>query len=92
MAQKGKRTVSQISTAERGTLVTMVGIVNAAGQHIPPVYVCPRKRPNPLFMRGAFTGSLGLFSESGWMTSELHLEVLKHIKTHSKCSKVQSYY
>lgn len=58
----------------------MVAIVNAAGNHVPPVYVCPRKRANPLFMNGAVPGAIGLFSDSGWINAELHLEALKHKK------------
>ncbi|KAF2887415.1 hypothetical protein ILUMI_18758 [Ignelater luminosus] len=33
----GKKQVSQIASAERGELVTFVGIINAVGQSLPPV-------------------------------------------------------
>ncbi|XP_018792542.1 PREDICTED: uncharacterized protein LOC108971138 [Bactrocera latifrons] len=41
-AAKGQRSVSQASSAERGSLVTIVGIVNACGNRLPPAYIFPR--------------------------------------------------
>lgn len=79
--------MSQASSAERGALVTMVGIINAAGNHIPPVYVFPRKRVHPSFTQGALLGSCALLANSGWMNSEIFPDVLRHIKKYSLCSK-----
>lgn len=39
---KGKRTVSQMTPAERGTLVTLVAIIGATGKSVPPFLVFPR--------------------------------------------------
>lgn len=36
IARKGQKQVGQITSSERGTLVTMVGCVNAIGNNIPP--------------------------------------------------------
>lgn len=82
----GKKQVSQAASAERGELVTFVGIVNAAGQSIPPVYVFPRVRNIDDFMHGAPISSLALGNKSGWMTAELFPNVLKHIVTHTHCT------
>ena len=64
----GKKQVSQIASAERGELVTFVGIVNAAGQTYPPVYVFPRVRNLPDLVTDAPTLSLALGNKTGWMT------------------------
>lgn len=87
VSTKGKKQVGQISSAERGVLVTFVGIINAIGRSLPPIFVYPRIRnPSEYLSEGAPTGSVALGNKSGWMTSELFLEVLKHIVHHTKCT------
>lgn len=88
LAQKGQRSVCQVTSAERGTLVTVVGIINAIGNHLPPVFIYPRQRRNPRFAIGSFPGSLFLLSKSGWIVSELFINVLQHIKKNTNCSKI----
>ncbi|GLV38070.1 hypothetical protein CBL_21253, partial [Carabus blaptoides fortunei] len=46
VASIGKKQVGQIASAEKGELVTCVGIVSASGATIPPAYIYPRLR-NP---------------------------------------------
>lgn len=87
IAQSGKKQVGQIVSAERGELVTLCGIINAAGCSIPPALVFPRVRFKDQFLMGAPTGSLGLATRSGWMTAELFPLVLKHIKEYAQCSR-----
>lgn len=82
----GKKQVSQAASAERGELVTFVGIINASGQSIPPVYVFPRVRNIDEFMSGAPVSSLALGNKSGWMTADLFPSVLKHIVAHVRCT------
>ena len=41
VAEKGSKQVGRITSAERGTLVTVVGYINAAGQSIAPFFVFP---------------------------------------------------
>ncbi|XP_073821485.1 uncharacterized protein [Musca autumnalis] len=86
ISTKGQRTVSQVVSAERGPLVTMVGIVSASGNALPPVYVFPRVRYNDHFVNGGPNGCIGLADKSGWMTAELFVDVLKHIKANTHCS------
>ena len=64
---------SQISR-ERGATMTFVGIINAAGHYLPPVFIIPRRRWNDSFMRGTLYGSKGILQSSGWMTGETFLE------------------
>ena len=46
LALKGTKQVGSITSAERGTLVTMIGAVNAIGNSIPPAFIFPRVRVN----------------------------------------------
>lgn len=87
LADKRQRQVGQITSAERGQLVTLGGAISATGNFIPPVYIFPRAKYNPSFINGAPEGSLGLVSKSGWINSKLFIEVLKHIQRHTRCSK-----
>ena len=65
--------------------MTFVGIINAAGQFIPPVFIIPRKRWNDAFMRETMHGSLGILHQNGWMNGECFVKTLQHVheKTYS---------
>ena len=87
IARKGLKQVGQVTSRERGKLVTVVATVSATGTALPPVFVFPRKNFKDLMLRGAPEGSLGLAHMSGWMTSENFLKVIEHT---TKCSIVKS--
>ena len=61
---------------DRGKSMTFVGIVTAAGHHLPPLLIIPRVKKNESFMRGALEGSLGLYRSNGWMDAEGFVECL----------------
>lgn len=63
ISTSGKKQVAQVASAERGELVTFVGIVNAVGRSLPPVYVFPRNLND--FLIGARLSSLALGNKSG---------------------------
>ena len=86
VCEKGKPVASQVAQ-ERGAHMTFVGIINAAGHYVPPVFIIARKRWNPEFMRGTIDGSKGLLHHNGWMTGEGFLDVLKHVHKKTYCSK-----
>lgn len=86
VAPKGRKQVGVSTSAERGELVTFVGIICATGTYLPPVFIFPRVRNIQDYMIGGITSALALGNKTGWMTSELFLDVLKHIKHHSKCT------
>lgn len=87
VSTKGKKQVGQIASAERGSLVTFVGIVNGIGGMVPPIFVFPRIRnPSEYLTEGSPMGSIALGNRSGWMTAELFPKVLKHIVNHIRCS------
>lgn len=87
VAEKGKKQISVAASAERGELVTFVGIINAVGAFLPPVYVYPRLREPDKYLLDAYPGSIALGSRNGWMTSELFPEVVKHIIQYTNASK-----
>ena len=78
IAEKGAKQFGQITSFERGTLVTMCCCVNAVEQSIPPAYIFPRVHYKAHMLNGAPNGSLGLACPSGWMTTELFVDVFKH--------------
>lgn len=85
VCQKGQPVASQISR-ERGATMTFVGIINAAGHFLPPVFIIPRKRWNETFMRETIDGSKGILHQNGWMNGECFLETLQHVKAMTYCS------
>ncbi|KAF2898949.1 hypothetical protein ILUMI_07210, partial [Ignelater luminosus] len=88
LAEKGSKQVNQCTSAERGVLVTIYSIVSAAGTYLPPALVFPGKYFKAHMLAGAPAGSLGLANTSGWMTSDLFIQVLDHfIKFTNSCSE-----
>ena len=85
VCERGRPVASQVAR-ERGSHMTFVGFVNAAGGFIPPVFIYARKKVNHMFMRGTIEGSTGIPIHNGWMTGELFLETLKHFQARTYCS------
>lgn len=89
VAQTGVKQVGHVVSGERGKLITVCGIINAIGNALPPVFIFPRARMHESLMINAPEGSLGLANSptSGWMTGELFLKVLEHIKNYTRCNQ-----
>ncbi|KAJ8963711.1 hypothetical protein NQ314_005432 [Rhamnusium bicolor] len=87
IAETGKKQVGQAVSGKRGQLLTFVGIINATGNALPPAIIFPRVRYKDYFLNGAPTGSLGLASKSGWMTSPLFVDLFKHFQKITNSSK-----
>jgi hypothetical protein len=85
-AETGVRQVGQMTSAERGTTMTFVGIIGAGGARYPPALIFPRVHYKTHFMNGLPSDWLGLAHASGCMTSELFIDLLKHIRTLTNCS------
>ncbi len=60
--------------AERGSLITVVLCFNANGDFVPPLFVFPRKRRNPIFEKGAPEGSIFTYHPSGWIQTTSFME------------------
>ncbi|KAF2891884.1 hypothetical protein ILUMI_14289 [Ignelater luminosus] len=78
LAPKGHRNVCKVTSGEKGILCTTCNIIGAGGQAIPPAIIFLRKKTNPRMAVGTPPGSLILASPSGWMNTELFIEVMKH--------------
>lgn len=81
-AQKGKKQVGAITSAERGTHTTVVVCMSSGGMYPPPSIIFPRKRFNPDLYDGAPIGTLKLYNESGYMTSDLFVKWIEHFVEH----------
>lgn len=78
IASKKDRQVGQVTSAERGTLVTVCFTINAIGNALPPFFIFPRVKYNNIFISGAPMGLDGDAYPSGWMTSKSFLKYLQH--------------
>lgn len=87
IARKGVKQVGAITSAERGTLVTMACAVSAMGNSTAPFFIFPRVHFKDHFIASGPVGSAGAANPSGWMQVEHFLHFLKHFANHTKCSK-----
>ncbi|KAJ8971197.1 hypothetical protein NQ314_000834 [Rhamnusium bicolor] len=88
--RKGQHQVGQVTSRERGELVTQAGIICANGTSLPPVCVFPRQRfDEKKMMKGVPNqedGPMGLVYPSEWMTAAIFLKVLQFFHKHVKSS------
>ena len=68
---RGKRQISSVQSAERGSLVTVVYSASPNGHFIPQLLVFPRKYIKPELMHGTPPGSIHACHPSGWTQSEI---------------------
>lgn len=78
LASKGKKQVGALTSAERGQHVSIVACVSSIGHYIPPALIFPRKKFNALYYDDARPGTLALWQDSGYMTSEIFINWIKH--------------
>ncbi|KAB0799876.1 hypothetical protein PPYR_07756 [Photinus pyralis] len=81
LALRGKKQVGSLSSAERGTLVTVETCMNAVGNYMPVMFVFPRKRVNDALMIGAPPGSTAEYHESGWIQKASFVKWFKKFVT-----------
>jgi hypothetical protein len=86
VARKGIKQVGAVTSAERGTLVTVEVAVNALGNGLPPMFVFPRKNYRDHFINGGPAGCIGTCSDSGWMTEQTFFQFMRHFITYSNAS------
>ena len=66
IALKGAKQVDAVTSAERGSLVTMIGTINAIENTVPPYFIFPRSRfVKKSMLAGAPVGSAGCAAKSG---------------------------
>lgn len=86
VAKRGTKQVGAITSAERGTLVTVSVFINAVGNSIPPIFIFPRKRYHDHFVRDGPVGCIGAANGSGWMQEDEFFLQLQHFKKYTNCS------
>ncbi|XP_065642267.1 uncharacterized protein LOC136073906 [Hydra vulgaris] len=86
LAGKGSKKVGRITSAERGTLVTVCCASNAIGKSIPPLFVFPRVKFHDYMIKENPPGCVGFANPSGWMNSDIFIEWIKHFVRYSNCS------
>lgn len=84
---RGSRRVGQISSQERGSMVTMALAVNAEGNSIPPFFLFARKNMQSSFMENSSPGAVGFANGSGWMQQTEFVEYIKFFIDKTKASK-----
>ncbi|XP_055903267.1 uncharacterized protein LOC129939315 [Eupeodes corollae] len=87
VATRGCKQVGQVTSAERGQFVTMLGFINASGGTVPPVFVFPRVHFKEFMLQGGPKGSLGLANPSGWITEESFYKAMIHFIKYVKPSE-----
>ncbi|XP_059898453.1 uncharacterized protein LOC132450380 [Gadus macrocephalus] len=83
----GQKQVGSVTSAERGTLVTVALAGNAQGDLVPPFFIFPRKRFKDHFLRGGPVGCAGSGNPTGWMKEPDFLLYLAHFTSHTRVSK-----
>lgn len=87
IAPTGVKQVGQVTSGERGSLVTMLNFISGDGNTVPPVFIFPRVIFKDYMLHDAPLGSLGLAHKTGWMTEENFLKALHHFVKYVKCTK-----
>nr|CAI5825316.1 unnamed protein product [Callosobruchus analis] len=87
IARRGQKQVSAMTSAERGSLVTIALAGNAIGNCIPPTFIFPRKRFKDHLIRDGPAGSIGVAKGSGRMQEDDFHLFLEHFKNHVRPSK-----
>lgn len=84
---KGLKRVGQMTSAERGSMITLAFAVSASGNSLPPFYLFPRKRMMPSFLEYASKETVGYANDSGWMQHADFVNFMKHFIKFSHSSK-----
>lgn len=86
VGRSGEKQVGALTSAERGTLVTMACAGNAIGNTIPPMLIFPRVHFKSHFVRDGPTGCIGTANRTGWMHDADFIVYLKHFQLHNHSS------
>lgn len=84
---KGLKRVGSITSAERGSMMTLAFAVSATGNTIPPFYLFPRKNMSTSYREHVTRETVTIANESGWMTQNEFLLWMRHFIQYSGASK-----
>ena len=94
IALKGSKQVGAVTSIECGTLVTMIGMINAIGNTAPPYFIFSRSHfVKKSMLAGAPEGYAGCAAKSGLINKEIIVKYFEHFIQFTKCSnKTQSFW
>jgi len=84
---KGKRQISSLQSAERGTLVTVVNCTSPTGHFIPPLVVFPKKKMKQELTNGTSPRSIYAYHPSGWTQSKIFTQWFLHFIKYTKLTQ-----
>ncbi|KAF2880249.1 hypothetical protein ILUMI_25927, partial [Ignelater luminosus] len=87
IAATGKKQLGVLTSAERGTTITIEICFNAAVSYMPPMFIFPRKRMKRELLYGAPPNSSTECFETGWITAEIFLAWFKKFVQFTNASK-----
>ncbi|KAL0852338.1 hypothetical protein ABMA28_000541 [Loxostege sticticalis] len=95
LAEKEQRRVGSVTSGERGSNITVMCAMSAAGNFIPPMFIFARQRMTPLLEKDGPAGALYTNSKNGWINEELfptqESPVLLILDNHSSHISLQGY-
>lgn len=83
---KGKKQVSKVTSAERGSLMTLVTCMSASGIYVPPLIIFPRKNMKAELLNGTPPGTISACHPSGWIQMDIFTQWFQHFMNHVKPS------
>lgn len=89
VAIQGIKQAGCATSAEHGTLVTMIAAISATGKFVPPMFVYPRVNFLDRMLYSSPPGSIGAVYPSGWSNEEIFMKFLQHFIKHVKPCKEQ---
>lgn len=87
IAQKGKKQIGSIASAERGKTVTIEICMSASGNFMPPMFIFPRVRMKDCLLDNAPPNSTAMCHKTGWMQLDIFFEWFKKFVSWSRASK-----
>jgi hypothetical protein len=87
LAQRGRKQVGRVESAERGMSTTAVICTSASGSYVPPMVIFARKRMKEELKDGAPPGTAFYCNDSGWMKVEVFVAWFDHFLSFIKPSQ-----
>lgn len=89
LARKGKKQIGSLTSAERGSLVTVVTCMSASGIYVPLLLIFPRKNMKNELKDGAPPGTVFETHPSGWIQGDIFTKWFKHFISYVKPSETE---
>lgn len=86
VSRRGRKQIGQITSGERGQIVSMALAVNAMGIRAPPYLVFPRVRYRDHFVNGGPTVCWGGANQSGYMNGDNFFDFIQKFQVFTRCS------